>query len=303
VEWNEAFSIGLAGNIQPTYDRPAPGAYQFRVQSLDIMGTPVGAEVVTRVAVQAPWWQRRWVWGATMASFCVGVLSLGRYLEHHRTRRQLLRLQQEQLIERERLRIAQDIHDDLGARATHISLLSAMAEGYASCPDKARASFEQISNMTRELVSALYQTVWTVNPENDNLEALANHLCQIANRLCDAAKLRCRLNIVSLPRDSRVSSEVRHHVSMAVSEAIHNAVKHADASEVVVSASAEGKVLAVTVQDDGRGFDVSAATTGNGLSNMRHRVEVIAGTLVVESSLQYGACIRLRVPLDRGAPS
>jgi signal transduction histidine kinase len=301
VEWNEAFSIGLAGSIQPAYDRPPPGDYQFRVQSLDIMGTPIGPETVTRVTVLAPWWQRRWVWGVTMASLCMGILSLGRYLEHHRTRRQLLQLQQEQLIERERLRIAQDIHDDLGARATHISLLSAMAESHASSPDKARASFEQISNMTRELVSALYQTVWTVNPENDHLEALANHLCQIANRLCDAAKLPCRLNIASLPGDLRVSSEVRHHVSMAVSEAIHNVVKHADASEVVVSASAIGNVLTVAVKDNGHGFDVSAATTGNGLVNMRRRVEAIGGTLLVESSLRNGACIRLDVPLARAA--
>jgi signal transduction histidine kinase len=298
VEWNEAFSIGLAGSIQPAYDRPAPGVYQFRVQSLDIMGTPVGPEMVTRVNVLAPWWKRRWVWGLTMASLCVGILSLGRYVEHHRTRRQLLRLQQEQLIERERLRIAQDIHDDLGARATHISLLSAMAEEHASCPDKARASFEQISSMTRELVSALYQTVWTVNPENDNLEALANHLCQIANRLCDGAKLPCRLNIASLTGGSQVSSEVRHHVSMAVSEAIHNVVKYANASEVVVSLSAEAHVLMVAVQDDGLGFDVSATPSGNGLANMCRRLESIGGTLVIESSPQNGTRICLRVPLD-----
>jgi len=99
-------------------------------------------------------------------------------------------------LEQERLRIAHDIHDDLGARVTQISLLSAMSQENTSFPEKARADFDKVSKMSRELVSALYETVWAVNPENDNLEALGNYVCQMvnncANRQPSAAVFMCR---------------------------------------------------------------------------------------------------------------
>ena len=92
--------------------------------------------------------------------------------------RERQRIENQRAMEQERARIAQDIHDDLGARVTQISLLSAVAQGKAHLPEEARADFGKVTQMTRNLVSALYETVWSVNPENDNLEALANYLCQ-----------------------------------------------------------------------------------------------------------------------------
>jgi len=83
------------------------------------------------------------------------------------------------MLEQERLRISQDIHDDLGARVTQISLLSAMAQKDSAFSEKARTEFEKISSMSQELISALYETVWTVNPENDNLDAMVNYLARL----------------------------------------------------------------------------------------------------------------------------
>jgi signal transduction histidine kinase len=198
-------------------------------------------------------------------------------------------------LEQERLRIAHDIHDDLGARVTQISLLSAMAQENPAFPEKARADFDKVSKMSRELVSALYETVWAVNPENDNLEALGNYLCQMVKQLCEQTHLRCRFHVMDLPHEVQVSSQTRHNISMAVKEAVHNIIKHAKASEVTLRMAFSDGVLDVTVHDDGSGFKPVDNVSGNGLSNIRQRLQNIGGTSFVESQPGQGTAVRIRL--------
>jgi signal transduction histidine kinase len=200
-------------------------------------------------------------------------------------------------LEQERLRIAQDIHDDLGARVTQIALLSAMAQGDSAVPEKVRAEFDNISRMTRELISALYETVWAVNPENDNLDALGNYLGQMVNDLCNQARLRCRLAIMDLPRNIQVSSQTRHNIMMAVKEAVHNVIKHGRAAEVSLHVAFEEGVLTVSVQDDGCGFSPSDHPSGNGLSNMKRRLADVGGTCCLHSNSGQGTTIQMRLAI------
>lgn len=195
------------------------------------------------------------------------------------------------------MRIAHDIHDDLGARVTQISLLSAMAQDNPAFPEKARADFDKVSKMSRELVSALYETVWAVNPENDNLEALGNFLCQMVKQLCGQTQLRCRFHVMDLPHEVQVSSQTRHNISMAVKEAVHNIIKHAKATEVTIRMAFSDGVLDVSVHDDGCGFQPVDNISGNGLSNMKQRLHNIGGNCYVESLTGQGTTIRMRLQI------
>src|SRR5271170_3602904 len=206
--------------------------------------------------------------GAAIAATALSV-GISRYFVWHRMRREMVRLNEQRALEQERLRIAHDIHDDLGARVTQISLLSAMAQENIAFPEKARADFDKVSKMARELVSALYETVWAVNPENDNLDALGNYLCQMVKQLCEQTPLRCRFHVQDLPHEVQVSSQTRHNISMAVKEAVHNVIKHAGASEVGIYISFTGSLLTVSVQDAGCGFLPSGNHAGHGLTNMK----------------------------------
>jgi signal transduction histidine kinase len=158
------------------------------------------------VFVPPPLWKEPWFWTLATVLAVLAIVAAARYVVRYRMRRELQRLENQRALEQERLRIAHDIHDDLGARVTQISLFSAMAQGNQGFPEKARENFDQISRMSRELVSALYETVWAVNPENDNLDALGNFLCQMVNQLCEQGRLRCRLHVVELPREIQVES-------------------------------------------------------------------------------------------------
>ncbi len=183
VEWNEMYSMGLGNFHAAVYGGLSAGHYKFRVRGLDMMGLSTGTEASLGIFVARPFWKTSWFWGAAVIVITAMMIGISRYFVWHRMRREMARLKQQRALEQERLRIAHDIHDDLGARVTQISLLSAMAQENPAFPEKARADFDKVSKMSRELVSALYETVWAVNPENDNLEALGNYLCQMVKQL------------------------------------------------------------------------------------------------------------------------
>ena len=193
---------------------------------------------------------------------------------------------------------AHDIHDDLGARVTQISLLSAMAQENPAFPEKARADFDKVSKMSRELVAALYETVWAVNPENDNLDALGNYLCQMVKQLCERTPLRCRFHVLDLPHEVQVSSQTRHNISLAVKEAVHNIIKHAKASEVTIRMVFTDGVLDVSIHDDGSGFLPGETISGHGLSNMKQRLQNIGGRCFVESNCGQGTTVRMNLRIQ-----
>ena len=294
VEWNEMFSLGL-GNIRVAhYGSLPPGQFQFRVAEVSPFGLPTGDEAALALLVTLPFWKETWFWAMTILAGTLVLIAIVRYVIRHRMRAAMARLEQQRALEQERLRIAHDIHDDLGARVTQISLLSALAHDNPAFPEKARANFDQISRMSRELVSALYQTVWAVNPENDNLDALGNYLCQMVNQLCDQGQLRCRLHVQELPGEIQISSQTRHNISLAVKEAVHNAIKHARASEITMRIALTGELLTVSVQDDGCGFRLVDNLAGNGLTNIKRRMENIGGSCSIESQPGHGTTVQLR---------
>ena len=297
LAWDEASCIGLSGPAQIIYPELPTGFYRFRVNELSLMGIPGESEASLAFEVPLSFWKTGWFWGLVFVLCLSGVAGSYRYVTWQHMRRELVRLESQRALEHERVRIARDIHDDLGARVTQISLLSGLAQSDATLSEKARGDFNAISGMARDLVSALYETVWTVNPENDNLDALGNYICQMVDNLCDKAQLRRRLRLDDLPRDMQVSSSVRHNLILAVKEAVHNVIKHARATEISIHVRLEGTILTIQVQDDGAGFDSAKHPSGNGLANMDRRLQQIGGTCLIETQPGKGTTVSFQANL------
>ncbi|HEY4416491.1 MAG TPA: sensor histidine kinase [Verrucomicrobiae bacterium] len=295
IEWNEMYSMGVSDIRSGTYASLEPGKYTFRVEELDLYGMPTGVGTSLRLTVSEPFWKTPWFWVLIFIGSIAAILGGGRYIVRKKMKHEMLRLKNEQALERERIRIAHDIHDDLGARVTQISLVSALACDNATFPRQARAEFDQITKMSRELVIALYETVWAVTPENDNLYSLGNYLCQMVNQLCERSQIRCRFHLNDLPRSVQASSQIRHNITMVVKEAVHNVIKHASASEVTIGAVFAEKYLTVTVHDNGHGFQSGSAAAGHGLKNIKQRMEDIGGNFQIESQIGRGTTIQLKL--------
>lgn len=296
-EWEEMYSIGAADYGKVDYTNLPSGLYRFRMEALDLMGKPTGRNFSQLVTVPVAAWKTLWFWiavGLALFGLAAGSWRLSAW---RRMKRQVQDLEKLRVLEQERFRIAQNIHDDLGARVTEIALLSSSAQLKPNLSAEARAEFGAVTRLTNDLVRALYETVWAVNPQNDHLDSLASFVCQMANQMCAQAQLRCRLEIPDLPAEVQVTSHIRHNVIMAVKEAIHNVIKHGRASEIQIAIQQVGDVLSLQVSDNGCGFDQAVIVRGNGLDNMQRRLRSLQGSCAVASRPGSGTKVTLEFPL------
>ena len=297
-EWDEVYSIGASDYGVVVYTNLPAGLYRFRMEALTLMGVPTGRDFSLPVTVTVAFWKTIWFWmtaGVALFGLAVGGWRLA---ESRRMKRHLLTLERQRVLEQERLRIAQDIHDDLGARVAQISLLSSAAEEKESLSvAEAREELGMVSRMSRELVAALYETVWAVSPENDHLDSLISYVCQLADQMCAAADLKCRLEMPDTPPAIPLASTVRHHLVMSIKEAIHNVIKHAHASEIQIRIRHANGMLSIQVSDNGCGFEAGSVVRGNGLDNMERRLRSMGGSCSVESRRGAGTRVNLELPL------
>jgi len=294
LEWNTMYSTGQAGAVAAMYPRLHAGNYRFLVNVLDAMGNPQEMRGLS-LRVYTPLRLQPWLWVVVSILLLIGAGFIGRMIVRANVEKQLERVRQAHAVESERLRIARDIHDDLGARLTHISLVSGGASAHAHSLEDAKDIFDKISFMTRDLVSALYETVWTVDPKNDNLEALVNHISQLVENLCSSSSMAYRIRVGELRDGHAVSSDVRHHIILIVKEAVNNAVKYSQGSELSVEIN-QGSLLEIKIRDNGSGFDVETAS-GNGLKNLQWRARAIGGMLDIQSSPAHGTAVIFTVKI------
>jgi ligand-binding sensor domain-containing protein/signal transduction histidine kinase len=254
---NEWVDVGTKRSVE--YNYLTPGQYTFRVIACnnDDVWNQEGASL--SFTVLPFFWQTLGFRAASMASsagvLAVGVLWAGR----RRLRRELELAERQGALERERGRIARDMHDELGASLTRISLLSESVRGELSSQPQVLAEADQIHSTAREVIRAMDEIVWAVNPAYDTLESLVAYLGRYAERYLDTVGIRCRLNVpLQVPRRA-LSAEVRHNVFLAFKEALHNVVKHAHATEVRISVELHTSGFVVLVADNGRGFVLNAA--------------------------------------------
>jgi signal transduction histidine kinase len=205
--------------------------------------------------------------------------------------------QQQRSLENERARIAQDLHDDLGANLTQIVFLSQRVEGSDHDVQEMDRWFRLIPATARRTIQSLDEIVWAINPRHDSLESLANYLSQFAQQHMALAGVRCVLDVPTVVPALTLSAEIRHKLLLASREALQNVATHAQATEVRVALQLDERALTVEIADNGRGFDVEdVSREGNGLPNMRRRLEDIGGRFEIFSGTGKGTTVRLSVP-------
>ncbi len=285
-----------------------PGEYHFRVTACNSDGTWNETGAAVTLVLQPFFWQTWWfISGATLGAMgAVG--GAARFVTRRRYRQRMERLERQRAIERERARIARDIHDDLGASLTRITMLSHSRRAEMETPEQAAADLDQIYRTARQLTRAMDEIVWAVSPQHDSLDSLVAYLGKFAQDFLSVASIRCRLHVpLTLPAWA-LTAEVRHNLFLAVKEALHNVLKHAAATEVRVSLELAPTGFTLTVSDNGRGFDPAGAAAtaspadrpspGRGLENMRQRLAEIGGQCVIRSTPGEGTQIRYVMPVS-----
>ena len=304
--------IDLGTDRSVVFDTLTHGEHKFHVTACNSDGIWSGVGATLVMTVVPIWWETWWFQGGILggALFLSGITL--RRITTRRLQQRLDLARRQEALERERARIAKDIHDDMGANLTEITLLSELAQSEDAPVAEMREDIRKIAARARELTRSVDATVWAVNPEKDTLDSMVSYICTYAEDFLESAGIRLRLDVLSQVPPSVVAPEVRHNLFLAVKEALHNAVKHATASEVRLEISLEGKDFKLAVQDNGVGFPggcdglvkdghdpgpVRRGRRGNGLLNMRKRLHDIGGSCRMCDAPGGGAKIEFEVRL------
>lgn len=283
-----------------TYASVAAGDHVFRV----LASTPEGGwgsqPATVALAVHPYFWQTSWFLAAVTAAIAGGGVWIFRRATVRRLGRRLERLRQQHAVEQERARIAQDIHDELGANLTSIGLLADMGARHKGDPAALARDLGDISQTARASVAAMDAIVWALNPRNDSLDHFANYVAQFTRDFFRPTQLRTRLELPANLPAQPLTTETRHELFLLVKESFNNIVRHAEAAEVRLELACENGHLRLTVADDGKGLPSQPAGEGqDGLANLRERIGRLGGTLHVESQTGQGTRLDFTLPLDK----
>jgi len=285
------------------FPKLAPGNYRFHVTACNEDGVWSPVASVLLLSVGPFFWQTR-IFLVLVIVFVIAIIAgIVRYISTQKLLREVQFLKQQEELEKERARIARDLHDQLGANLTQVALLSEMAEDDKDSPAEIVSHAQQIYQTARETTRSLDEIVWAVNPSNDTLEGIANYACKYAQDYLAMANIRYRVDVPPDLSTITIPPEVRHNVFLAFKEAVNNVVKHAQASEAHIRLRLGGDRFTLEVEDNGRGLgglDPEAAKLRNGLRNMRKRMEDIHGDFSLDPGSNGGTIVRFTVPLGKG---
>jgi signal transduction histidine kinase len=210
-------------------------------------------------------------------------------------------LDRQLMLERERARISQDMHDDIGAGLTKIAMISEAPVKAGGQEQEIRERMARVASSSREMISRLNVIVWALNPKYDNLESLVTYLRRYFGEYLENFGIRIQTDIPEQIPEFAITPDTRRNIFYAVQEAIHNAVKHGACSEISLTMNLHGQNIGITVTDNGKGFEnTKTGSGGNGLLNMKKRAEDLGGSFEIQSAPGKGTKILFLFRVARG---
>jgi|GEM_PF-932120 len=276
-----------------TYSHLRPGNYVLHVVARNSYGVWNKEGAALGITVLPAWWQTLWADIGALVLFAAVVAAAARHWAQRKFKRKLERLEREHALEKERTRIARDLHDDLGGGLIEIGLL---ADRLAiTAPTEIRTPLRTLASRTRRLGAELASIIWAVNAKNESLDRLALFVRLYSRRLFLNSSIECVVTGAETIPPLPLSPDTQHHLLAIAKEAVNNALKHSHATHVSVEMRQIDQTFELCVEDNGTGFAVDAAEAmeGNGLQNMKARAAEIGGSLKIDSGPERGTIVVL----------
>ncbi len=266
------------------------GEYVWRINLRDRQR---GVEQRIELGIPLPVTRQGWFWGILALAAGSMIFAVWRNMVSQR-------LERLHSLDRERARIARDLHDDLGSSLALFGLLTEQVEQALDRPEVARAKLERVYSVSRGIAKQVDEAVWAVDPTNDTLEKFARYIYGYAEDFLVPAGVRCRFEVVEELPALVFPSAIRHDLLMAGKEALHNVIQHAAAKVVTLRLRLDSSMLVLEIEDDGCGLKTAGTHhTGNGLSNIQRRLAGIGGRgEILPAASGQGTLVRLTVPLS-----
>lgn len=284
------------------FEAVPPGKYNFEVMAVNGDGMRSLNPARVSVVIEPHLWETSWFYltvGACLLAIAVGT---GWLAARARLKSRIQMLKIRNAREGERSRIARDLHDDLGASLTEISILAALAAEDAG-KTALQPSLDQLSVKAKQVVGSLDEIVWAVNPREDTMRSLVDYVAAFAREFLDIARIPLRIDVARDIPDLPLPTMQRHGVFLAAREALNNIAKHSGATEVNLHIAVIDDVLEIRIADNGCGFLPEYSTGGNGLGNLKQRMQDAGGDCSITSARRRGTTVILTLPLPAALKS
>ncbi|HMG68635.1 MAG TPA: ATP-binding protein, partial [Chitinophagaceae bacterium] len=300
------YSYLLEGSTNNTWSKPSnnssfnfinlsPGHYILKVKA-DFPEALYPSEMILYpFTIQPPWWETWWFRMFIALLTIVVLISVIRLYYTRKLEKQKAFLEKQQAIEKERTRIATDMHDDLGAGLSRIKFLSETIGIKKQRQIPFEEDITKIREYSHEMIDKMGEIVWALNEKNDSLSDLLSYTRSYTVEYFSQHGIQCTIDSPEDLPSGFVSGEFRRNIFLTVKEALHNIVKHSQADHVCIEIKT-GKKLNIVIKDNGIGFDKkNIRKFSNGLQNMKKRMEDIGGAM--EIIVEGGTRLIFTVPL------
>lgn len=285
--------VNAGASTQAPYTNIGAGEYIFKVRATSTPGTWSNQVSTIRIIIKPPFWKQWWFFVLLAALAAAIAYTIYRYRINELLKRQAIRN-----------KIAQDLHDSVGSTLSSISVYSQVAKIYNEQEKKndLTGTLEKISLASGEMISEISDTVWAINPRNDNMETILQRMESFARPLLASQEVYFHFSYDDMVKQVNLEMTKRKNLYLIFKEAINNAIKYANCKNIWVNISLQKAELELLVKDDGQGFErdqkkENNSLSGNGLQNMNRRAKEMKGSVVVDAAPEKGTAIRLRFPI------
>jgi ligand-binding sensor domain-containing protein/two-component sensor histidine kinase len=271
TEWKEAGTRRFA-----YYSNLRPGNYRFRVNACNNDGVWNGMGDLAVITMLPHFWQTWWFTPVMVAVIAALVWAVYRTRQNHLN-----------AMERLRLRMASDLHDEVGSNLGSISLISRlMQQQHQSLGEEEKRDLALIHRLSAETANAIKDIVWFTNPEYDTVADLLSRMEDESRTLL--VGIDCQFHSQADDLTRKLPLDFRQNLFLLLKEALANIIKHSRATKVEISISTEKDIWSLRIGDNGVGFNPQVPHRGNGLKNLRRRAAAIGGSLQIESTAGNG---------------
>ena len=212
------------------------------------------------------------------------------------TQSSLIKSEKQKETEIIRSRISQDIHDDISSELTKISWMSEVIKSKSQKENifNSYELLEKINISSRETISKLGEIIWAIKPENDNLESLLSYIRNHIANFLEGTTIQYKINFPEIASGLNINPELKRNLFLVLKEALNNTVKYSEAKNIEFNFTIENNCYYISITDDGKGIEKNVIQgTGNGLINMKRRIENTGGSFNIKTGKNMGTKIIL----------
>ena len=285
------------GTLNEVYYNNLPsGKYTFKVMAQGNMGIWSEKPREVYITIRPPFWKTWWFYTLTAIAVLLSVIFITRFFINQKLKAEIAELKKQNEIEKERQRISREMHDDIGAGLTQITLMTESLKnkmtGYAG------KDLDNITSTSRKLVNNMGEIIWSLNPNQKTLSDLFAYLREQINLQLEYANFKYYISLPKAGNNILLTNEQRRNLVLVTKEIINNAIKYSNAQNIFVKSIIQNGTLLFEINDDGDGFDLQKSHNGNGIKNIQIRIKELGGSISIDTSPGKGCRFNFSIFLN-----